>query len=667
MIKITSDMPELQSMNITEDNISKLNSLFPEAFYEGSIDFDVLKQLLGENVDEKEERYGLNWHGKRQARQLALTPSRGTLRPCKAESVDWDNTKNLMIEGDNLEVLKLLQKSYAGKVKLIYIDPPYNTGKDFIYPDNFQDNIKNYLEITGQTEDGARLSTNTETSGRYHTDWLNMIYPRIKLAKNLLNNDGVFIASIDDAELSNFKAVLNEIFGEENHLGTLVWDKNRKNDAKFISVGHEYMLVYAKSIQSLINNNLVLREEREGLEEAKEVYNKLVKQYGEDWDEIKAGWLKWFDNIPLSDPKRRMMRFAKVGSRGPYRDDGNISWPGGNGPRYEVLHPITKKPVPVPSRGWVYPNEVRFWEEYNKGKVVFGADHTTSARIASYLFESDGQVLPSVFYSYAQTSTQDFLSLMGEKVFDNPKSRKDIARLINYFTKKEDLILDFFAGSGTTGHSVYDINAQKSTNRHFILVQLPERLHRNVKEQKVAYEFCNKNRKEENITEITKERLRRAGKKVQDDNPEWKGDVGFRVFKLDTSNIRPWEASAETLLQQLDAYVSPILEGRSEEDLLTELMLKRGIDLSVNVEVRQFDGLTVSCVDGGKLFTCFTSQIPASCVEVLTKGIIDWHKSLKAGKDTVCYFLDDAFENNVAKTNLCAILEQHGLTNLHSL
>lgn len=191
--KITSDMTELQSMNITEDNISKLNSLFPEAFNENGIDFDVLKQLLGENVDDKEERYGLNWHGKRQARQLALTPSRGTLRPCKDESVDWDNTKNVMIEGDNLEVLKLLQKSYAGKVKLIYIDPPYNTGKDFVYPDNFQDNMKNYLEITGQTEDGNRLSTNTETSGRYHTDWLNMMYPRLKLARNLLANSGFIL------------------------------------------------------------------------------------------------------------------------------------------------------------------------------------------------------------------------------------------------------------------------------------------------------------------------------------------------------------------------------------------------------------------------------------------------------------------------------------------
>lgn len=277
MIKITSDMAELQSMNITEDNISKLNSLFPEAFNEGSIDFDVLKQLLGENVDEKEERYGLNWHGKRQARQLALTPSRGTLRPCKAESVDWDNTQNIMIEGDNLEVLKLLQKSYAGKVKLIYIDPPYNTGKDFVYPDNFQDNMKNYLEITGQTEDGARLSTNTETSGRYHTDWLNMIYPRLKVAHNLLIKDGVIFISIDDSELYNLKEVCDEIFGSENFIATLIWEKGRKNDAKLISVGHEYILTYAKNKSYLLEKEVRWREAKPGAQEILDEYLKLGK------------------------------------------------------------------------------------------------------------------------------------------------------------------------------------------------------------------------------------------------------------------------------------------------------------------------------------------------------------------------------------------------------
>ena len=266
MNKLSPEMPELQSMNITADNITKLKSLFPEAFNENGIDFDVLKQLLGENVDEKEERYGLNWHGKRQARQLALTPSRGTLRPCKDESVDWHNTKNLMIEGDNLEVLKLLQKSYAGKVKLIYIDPPYNTGKDFVYSDNFQDNMKNYLEMTGQTEDGVRITTNAETSGRYHTDWLNMIYPRLKLAKNLLRNDGVIIISIDDSELSNIKITLDEIFGGENYLATLVWDRNRKNDAKYFSVGHEYMLVYARNESYLTDSEIIFRGAKEGVD-----------------------------------------------------------------------------------------------------------------------------------------------------------------------------------------------------------------------------------------------------------------------------------------------------------------------------------------------------------------------------------------------------------------
>lgn len=319
-------MAELQSMNITEDNISKLKSLFPEAFNEGNIDFDVLKQLLGENVDEKEERYGLNWHGKRQARQLALTPSRGTLRPCKDESVDWNNTENLMIEGDNLEVLKLLQKSYAGKVKLIYIDPPYNTGKDFVYPDNFQDNMKNYLELTGQTEDGARLSTNTETSGRYHTDWLNMIYPRLKLAKNLLRNDGVIIISIDDSELSNIKITLDEIFGGENYLATLVWDRNRKNDAKYFSVGHEYMLVYARNESYLTDSEIIFRGAKEGVDYLQDLFNKSKLKHGDNWDLIKEDVFDYYKSISKDDPRAPLKRFTKIDEKGPYRQRSFFHW-----------------------------------------------------------------------------------------------------------------------------------------------------------------------------------------------------------------------------------------------------------------------------------------------------------------------------------------------------
>ncbi|MGC1719082.1 MAG: site-specific DNA-methyltransferase, partial [Isosphaeraceae bacterium] len=264
MNTITLHDPESKSADVVAANIEQLKSLFPEVFPEGRIDFEVLKGLLGGTVDEREEKYGLNWHGKRRARQIALTPSTGTLRPCPEESVSWDTTQNLMIEGDNLEVLKLLQKSYAGKVKLIYIDPPYNTGKGFVYPDNFQDNIKNYLELTGQVDgEGRKLSSNTEASGRFHTDWLNMVYPRLKLARHLLREDGVLLVSVDDAEVDNLLKLCDEIFGEENFVATLVWDRNRKNDAKYFSVGHEYMIVYFKNESFMSENQIIFRAPKE--------------------------------------------------------------------------------------------------------------------------------------------------------------------------------------------------------------------------------------------------------------------------------------------------------------------------------------------------------------------------------------------------------------------
>ncbi|HEM7498886.1 TPA: site-specific DNA-methyltransferase [Enterobacter roggenkampii] len=664
MNKLSPEMPELQSMNITADNITKLKSLFPEAFNEDSVDFEVLKQLLGENVDDKEERYGLNWHGKRQARQLALTPSRGTLRPCKDESVDWDNTKNLMIEGDNLEVLKLLQKSYAGKVKLIYIDPPYNTGKDFVYPDNFQDNMKNYLEITGQTENGARLSTNTETSGRYHTDWLNMMYPRLKLARNLLSEDGVIFISIDDSEIENLKITCNDIFGEDNFISTISrLMKTGGAKGNFFTPNVEFILVYAKNI-----NRAVHFRAKIGAEQIATYYNKT--QSGG----IRDGEIYGEERLYKASLDARANQRYWIEC-----PDGSFVIPPGS-----TFPNRVKEGVQItPERGdgvwkWTY---TRYKEEYNLGNIVF-KETTTSA-----LVDEEGKQAKYNIYNKLWLKDQQEKGMVPGNLinkWENRQSSKELkelgipfdfakpTNLLKYLVeisrvKENEIVMDFFAGSGSFGHSLYKYNAENNTSLKYILVQLPEKLSFDNQEQKQAYNFCVQERLPKTICELTKERLRRAGKKVREDNPEWKGDVGFRVFKLDTSNIRPWEASAKTLSQQLDAYVSPILEGRSEEDLLTELMLKRGIDLSVNIETRQFDGLTVSCVDGGKLFTCFTSQIPASSVEGLTKGILDWHKSLKAGKDTVCYFLDDAFENNVAKTNLCAILEQHGLTNLHSL
>jgi adenine-specific DNA-methyltransferase len=690
MRKLTANDPETHSADILAGNVEQLKTLFPEAFTEGKIDFDILKQLLGGGIDEREEKYGLNWHGKRRARQLALTPSTGTLRPCPEESVDWDTTKNLMIEGDNLEVLKLLQKSYAGKVKLIYIDPPYNTGKDFVYPDDFQDNIKNYLELTGQVDgNGKKISSNTESSGRFHTDWLNMMYPRLKLARNLLREDGVILISIDDHELDDLRLVSNEVFGEENLVACMVWEKGRKNDARLVSVGHEYVLVVAKSLGLLRETRTIWREEKPGAREIWEQYLELLSRYGDNNALIENRLQAWFSSLPRTHPSKKWSRYKRVDANGPWRDR-DISWPGGGGPRYDVLHPKTGLPCKVPESGWRYASPEEMQRQIKLGLVEFRKDHSEPPFRKAHIrpipdeIEAEAeeeptngeeeeefatQVRGSYFYKQSQVAVKFLRALLGAKAFNNPKDHFELAKLFDYVTSNDTnaIVVDFFAGSGSTGHSIMDLNQGDGGKRRFVLVQLPEPLDPESKDQKIAAKYCDQLGKPRNIAEITKERLRRAGQEIQKANPMFKGDIGFRVFKLDTSNIRAWDPVSKNLEQAVQLSIEHLLADRTEADILYELLLKLGLDLCVPIEQKTIAGKTVHSIGAGTLVVCLASKIARDEVEPLALGIVEWHKQFAPAGESTSVFRDSAFADDVAKTNLTAILQQHGMGNVRSL
>ena len=669
--KIQSQSREAQSADIMAENIARLKALFPELLTESAngvaINVDVLKQLVGDAaVTDVEEKYGLNWHGKRRARQIALTPSTGTLRPCPNESVDWDTTQNLMIEGDNLEVLKLLQKSYSGKVKLIYIDPPYNTGKDFVYPDNFQDNIKNYLELTGQAEGGNKVSSNTEASGRFHTDWLSMMYPRLKLAQNLLKQDGAIFVSCDEGEQARLRMAMDEIFGQENFVADMVWAAGRKNDSRLISVSHEYIVCYARDTGYLTEQNIEWRQRKKGLEDIYSQHEKLKREFGTDYTSMTAGMKAWYKGLADSHPAKAHKHYAHVDARGVYFPDNISSLSGSQRPRYEIPHPITKKPVAVPSRGWGFTLET-LNQLIADDKVAFGPDHTVVPTLKSYLKEREYQAPYSVFYQDGRAATKRLRELMGENCFDFPKDETVLQEIIGMMTSGDDVIVDFFAGSGTTAHAVMAQNSLDNSLRRFVLVQLPEPLAPESKEQKAAADFCDQLGKPRTIAELTKERLRRAGAKVKADNPMFAGDTGFRVFKLDTSNIRAWNPDRDNLEKTLLDHEEHILPGRTEADIVYELLLKLGLDLCVPIESRTIAGKTVGAIGGGVLLACLSERISAKDVEALAQGIVAWHKELAPAGDTTCVFRDSAFENDIAKSNLAAILEQYGIANVRSL
>jgi len=632
--------------DIVEQNIDQLRELFPDAFTEGSdedvprwkVDFDALREILGNYVEDSQERYSFTWNGKARARRIAQTPSTGTLRPCPEESVNWDTTKHLFIEGDNLEVLKLLQKSYHKKVKMIYIDPPYNTGKEFIYPDKFADNLGTYLRYTHQTDaEGLKLSANAETSGRYHTNWLNMMLPRLKLARNLLRDDGLIFISIDENEAANLRKLCDEVYGEENFVVSIVWEKRftRSNNAKMFATLTESLLGYRKSAQLEI-----LREPRD--EKADSIYSNPD-------DDPRGPWT----SVSYVNPATREQRPNLV---------------------YPITNPITGEEVSHPTNAWKYEKSVHD-KHVQEGRLYWGKDgRNTYPRLKKFLAEMEGGMVPVDLWNRKQTGTTDEGSkelerLFGAKVFDFPKPHTLIRRALRIATDKESIVLDFFAGSCPAAHAVLQQNREDGGTRRFIVVQLPELCDEKSEAYKAGYET---------IAEIGKERIRRVIKKIEaeqnqkaknaegnlpgmaDEVPEL--DLGFKVFKLDASNIKPWDADFDNLETALFNAVENIKPDRSEADVLYELLLKYGLDLAVPIEERKIDGKLVYIIEAGALIVCLADKISLDVVE----GIAALKEELKPEVMRVV-FKDSGFADDVVKTNAVQILRQAGIEDVKSL
>lgn len=568
----------MQSMDKVAANVAKIRELFPncvterinsEGKLEHAIDFDMLKQELSDHVvDGLQERYQFTWPDKRKAILAANAPINKTLRPCREESVDFDNTENLYIEGDNLEVLKLLQETYLGKVKMIYIDPPYNTGNDFVYEDDFKQNSEEYIVNSGQLDDeGNRLVVNTESNGRFHTDWLNMIYPRLKLAKDLLSDDGVIFISIGDDEESNLIKCCNEIFGESNFIASIC-HKHRasvSND-RIISENHNHLLFYCKNIVSVFRNHKLIGE-----------------------DQVLEGF-------NLEDEKGKYKLTPVDGPGGAKK---------GN-PHYNFLG-VTGY--------WRYSKET-MQKKYDEGLIV----RTTNGLQQKYYLSQASKSRKTVTTWWdddflTSSATKMLINLMGDKTFDNPKNINLIIRCLKMIVKfdKDSLIIDFFSGSATTAHAVMQLNAEDGGKRKFIMVQLPEVCAENSEAYKAGYK---------NICEIGKERIRRAGKKIKEENPLTTQDldIGFRVLKCDSSNMEDvYFTPKEYMDKQQSLFVDNIKKDRSDEDLLFDAMLKLDTPLSSKIEKISIAGKTVYNVAQGHLIACFDKNVTDEVITAIAK------------------------------------------------
>ena len=589
-----------------------------------SIDFDKLRQLLSSDIVEgNEERYQFTWPDKRKAILAANAPINATLRPCPEESVDFDTTQNLYIEGDNLDVLKCLKETYLHKVKMIYIDPPYNTGKDFIYGDNFSEKSEDYLSNSYQyDEQGNRLTTNIETNGRFHTDWLNMIYPRLKVARDLLTEDGVIFISIDDHEVENLRKICDEIFGVSNFTGCIVLQTATDNNPRQINTEHEYILCYCKNKEA--QDYWYADSEKAKLIQNK--YQELKEKYQKDIVEIQTELRAWIkDN---KDELKGVAHYDNVDYKGVFHD-GDIANTTFGGYEYTILHPVTNKPCKVPEKGFRFPEET-MKKMIADDDIMFGTDETTLIKPKKRL-ENAKDVLRSVIYEDGRSSTKQFESLMARDIFQNPKSTSILCRLFNFVIEKDDYVMDFFSGSASTAETIMRLNSKHpGLNIKYILVQIPENIDKVIetakdkakKTAKNAINFLDSINKPHTICEIGKERIRRAGAKIKADSPLTTQhlDTGFRVLKLDSSNMKDvFYSPKETSQLELFRYVDNVKDDRTSEDLLFQVMLELSATLDSKIEESVVDGKTIYNVAEGYLVACFDQEVSDDVVKAIAK------------------------------------------------
>jgi len=611
------------TIDYSSQNIEKIMNIFPEIITEGKIDFDKLRILLGEAIDESNEKYELTWNGKANAMRIANLPTESTLLPLPDKSVNWDEAENLYIEGDNLEVLKLLQKPYHEGIKLIYIDPPYNTGKDFVYKDNFVDNMKNYLEQTGQIDaDGNHLQINKDVNGRFHTDWLNMMYPRVKLAWNLLANDGVFFVNLSDTEAFNMKKICDEIFYEKNFLADISWNSTKSvTNTAIISESVTHTLVYFKNKDYFVKNRDEFRLP--------------------DTDEGFAN--------PDNDP------------RGPWKADPF---------QVEGVRPNQQYTITNPNTGKVYsPNEGNSWKnEYNKfqelladNRIVFGKSGDAGPQRKRFLFEAQerGRVAKTLWSDIETTTngTGRIKKLFGDTVFSNPKPVQLLERIIQLGGSKDGIILDFFSGSATTAEAVLKMNKEDGGNRKFILVQLPENLDESLKTssndaQKVlkkAIKYLDKVKKPHYLTEIGEERIRLA---IKDLGLSKEPSVGFKVFKLSESNFKKWDKNTDNVQQQIELFENPFKEDATPDGILYELAIKQGLRPNLKVDKITNNNVVINNINNGELLVILEGTITASVFDGVEDLITE---------NSIIILNDNGFDSDNDKLNLIESLSQKGV------